>query len=154
MNGVFTQVIKPCAAVTVLAAALAGCDDQARGFALPPGNATTGQETFVALQCNHCHSVADGTEKAADGHPEINFSLGGPTTRVRTYGDLVTSIINPSHKVSGYPKADANVNEFGESNMRVYNDIMTVQQLVDLTTYLQGTYKLVQPQYQPYYYGP
>ena len=37
--------------------------------------------------------------------------------------------------------------------MRIYNDIMSVQQMIDLTSYLQDSYQLVQPPYAPYYYG-
>lgn len=137
---------------------LVACDNQSRGFALPPGDADAGRSTFLSLHCNQCHTVHNDIAKHSEGHPDIHFVLGGPTTRVRTYGDLVTSIINPSHKISGYPRnteaAAANVNDEGESNMRVYNRIMTVQQLVDLTTYLQDSYEIVRPQYQPYHYGP
>lgn len=128
-----------------------GCNPESRGFALPPGNAEAGRQAFVELDCQHCHSIADELDKFTEGHPEVHFVLGGRTTRVRTYGDLVTSIINPSHKIS-FPSADGHSDNAGTSAMRVYNEVMTVQQLVDLTTYLQQTYEVVQPQFQPYYY--
>ncbi len=136
-----------------LSAMLAGCNPQARGFALPEGDAETGRDTFVHLQCQHCHSVKNDLDKLADGHPEIGFELGGTVTRVKTYGDLVTSIINPSHKISRGLRPE-HVTEFGDSRMRTYNQVMTVQELVDITAYLQTTYEVVTPQYSYYYHGP
>jgi hypothetical protein len=40
----------------------------------------------------------------------------------------------------------------GKSKMTVYNEVMTVQQLVDLTTFLQDTYTVYDPAYKIYYY--
>ena len=78
---------------------------------------------------------------------EPYVELGGPVTRVKTYGDLVTSIINPSHKLAdGY--AEEAVSEDGESKMYVYNGYMTVQELVDLVSYLQPQYEVVVPAFQ------
>ncbi|MFT7651723.1 MAG: sulfur-oxidizing protein SoxX [Limisphaerales bacterium] len=132
---------------------VSGCDSQGRGFALPDGNVEDGKTTFVSLACNECHSIGGAIEKLEAGHPDIHFKLGGPVTRVKTYGDLVTSIINPSHKISGYAKSAVNIDAFGDSNMRIYNDVMTVQQLIDLTTYLETTYDVIKPAVAPMY-GP
>ena len=41
------------------------------------------------------------------------------------------------------------MNPDGTSRMPYYNDVMTVQELVDITTFLQGTYNLVAPEYNP-----
>ena len=61
--------------------------------------------------------------------------------RIKTYGELVTSIINPSHRLAkGY--AEANVAMEGKSNMTVYNDVMTVRELIDLVAFLQSHYEL------------
>jgi len=147
------HVVTRLTCATVLMTGLAACNPNSSGFALPPGDAEAGSRTFVELACQHCHSVANDHSKFSDGHAEIHFVLGGRTTRVRSYGDLVTSIINPSHKISGYPPSDTHTDADGQSNMQVYNDVMTVQQLIDLTTYLQNSYEIVQPQYQPYYYA-
>jgi len=70
--------------------------------------------------------------------------LGGAVTRVKTYGDLVTSIINPSNKLAeGYPLDE--VSNDGVSKMYVYNDFMTVQELVDVVMFLQPQYEVVIP---------
>ena len=131
---------------------LGGCNPQERGFALPIGNAEEGKATFVRLGCNHCHSVADEVQKDANGHAEIHFRIGGTTTRVRTYGDLVTSIINPNHRISGYIKQAEHLDEAGNSRMPSMNEQMTVQNLVDLTTYLESSYDVVRPQNYNMYY--
>ena len=128
---------------------LVGCEGQSKGFALPPGDKEAGKATFVLLNCNHCHSVKGEIEKLPDGHSTINYELGGEVTRIRTYGDLVTSIINPSHKLSRVDESF--VTEEGQSKMRRYNDFMTVQELVDLTAYLESTYQLVPPPYTVYH---
>ena len=132
-----------------LAPFLAGCEGQSRGFALPQGDKEAGAATFVLLNCNHCHSISGAIEKLPDGDANISYELGGEVTRIRTYGDLVTSIINPSHKLS---RVNAEyVTEEGQSRMRRYNDFMTVQELVDLTAYLESTYQLVPPPYTVYH---
>jgi hypothetical protein len=67
----------------------------------------------------------------------------------------VTAIINPSHRLAqGY--AESLVAQEGKSKMTVYNDVMTVSQLIDLVTFLQGKYKLwtPPPTSYPHYYGP
>ena len=125
---------------------LASCDmgpNSGRGFSLPEGNVDNGRATFVELECNACHSVGDIEHVAGREGPDINVKLGGRVTTVKTYGDLVTSVINPSHKTSRrFVKQDI-ATEGGELEMVVYNEIMTVQQLVDLVTYLESNYEIV-----------
>ena len=128
-----------------------GCNPEARGFALPDGDAARGREAFVALGCHACHSMPDVTQLTNGGDPTIQVALGGPVSRVKTYGDLVTAIINPSHRLSrgGDPTT---IDERGRSKMPVYNDVLTVSQLVDLTTYLQSSYDVYVPTYYKYRY--
>ena len=64
---------------------------------------------------------------------------------MKTYGELVTSIINPSHVLSpGYPKELITKNN--QSAMPNFNDTMTVRQLIDLVAFLQSRYELVLPE--------
>ena len=127
-------------------AAVGGCDSQSRGFKLPAGNSEVGKETFVSLGCNDCHSVADIEHVTITG-TDLNLRLGGAVSRVKTYGELLTSIINPSHKIAQpYPQQAVEID--GKSVMRDYNSVMTVQQLVDLVTFLETAYDLrVPPSY-------
>ena len=130
-------------------ALLAGCDRDRmseKGFSLPEGNAMAGRETFLYMQCNQCHSIDNESLPLVPGY-EPFVELGGPVTRVKTYGELVTSIINPSHKLAqGYP--EDLVSEEGESKMYVYNGYMTVQELIDLVAFLQPHYEVVVPAFQ------
>ncbi len=134
---------------------LMACDpgaESSSGFRLPDGDPTTGQEAFVALRCHACHDVEGLQLDPLDvGEPLV--TLGGQTTRVRTYGELVTSIINPSHKLAdGYPVED--IARVGESLMALayLNEVMTVQQLVDLVAFLQVSYEVDPPEFDPYGY--
>jgi sulfur-oxidizing protein SoxX len=121
----------------------------ASGFRLPDGDAAKGQVLFVELQCNACHTIA-GLELAAPLQTgPVAVVLGGPVARVKTYGDLVSSVINPSHKlISNY--SDEDITGDGESLMRIYNETMTVQQLIDLVAFLQPQYKVMLPQHSYY----
>jgi sulfur-oxidizing protein SoxX len=131
---------------------LTGCEygpNSPRGFSLPEGDAVKGQQALIKHQCLACHTlegVSDGTIE-----PELAtlVQLGGKTTKVTTYAELVTSIINPSHKIAQGYKLDS-ISESGDSKMRNYNDVMTVTELVDLVTFLQPTYKVKPYEYTPY----
>ena len=61
----------------------------------------------------------------------------------KTYAQLVTSVINPSHKLAPRSKSiDEKIsNDDGSSKMRVFNDVMTVQELIDLVAFLQPKYQ-------------
>jgi mono/diheme cytochrome c family protein len=123
-----------------------------KGFSLPVGDVARGQETFAQLQCHACHTVSGVTfEKLETDSGQKIVALGGAKTKVQTYGDLVTSIINPSHRFAqGYSSED--VAQGDQSKMRNYNSEMTIQQLVDLVTFLETHYSVIQ--YEPTEYGP
>ena len=130
--------------------ALAGCEADRmseRGFSLPQGNEMMGREAFVYLHCHECHTVAgEQFPIVQDADPPF-VALGGRVTRVKTYGQLVTAIINPSHKLAaGYP-AEV-VSDDGQSKMPVYNGYMTVQELIDIVTFLQPHYDVYVPAYE------
>ena len=125
-----------------------GCNQHSTGFALPPGDLEDGKITFVGLSCNTCHSVADIAFAGVEGK-DLHFELGGEVTRIKSYGELVTSIINPSHKIARDFKRTLEEKKV-DSPMANYNYIMTVQELVDVVTFLQKQYNLVTP--ESYYY--
>jgi len=135
------------AMITALAAfGLAGCEDPMSqiGFSLPQGDFERGRQAFVDLQCHACHTISGVELPSPPEGAEPFVELGGTVTRVRTYGELVTSIINPSHRLAeGYDEEVVSVD--GESKMPVYNDIMTVQELIDIVMFLQPQYDVVVP---------
>jgi hypothetical protein len=123
---------------------LSGCPmgpDSPRGFALPSGDVDAGRLAFMELRCNDCHS-AEGVELYNAEDTDIDFRLGGRSTRVTTYADLVTSIVNPSHRISKH-YAREKVEEHGQSRMHNYNDVMTVQELIDIVAFLQPQYEVI-----------
>jgi len=138
-------------ALLILAFALIGCDPDVRmseqGFRLPDGDASAGREAFLYMQCHQCHSIEGETFEVLPGMDPPYVELGGAVTRVKTYGQLVTAIINPSHQLARGYAAEV-VSEDDESKMYNYNRHMTVQELVDLVMYLQPTYDVVVPKYQ------
>lgn len=141
--------------IAVCVGVLQGCvpgPESATGFRLPDGSAEEGLQTFKALECQACHDVR-GLEPPADSAIDTRITLGGDVTRVKTYGELVTSIINPSHKLApGYSPED--VTAGGKSRMEAayLNEVMTVQELVDLVAYLQPLYEVRPPENDPYSY--
>ncbi len=133
--------------IGLAALCLGACDADRmseRGFSLPPGDAAAGRTAFLYMQCNQCHTIAGENLPVVDASNPPYVQLGGRVSKVKTYGQLVTAIINPSHKLAdGY--AEDLVSEDGESNMYVYNSHMTVKELTDIVMYLQPFYDVIIP---------
>lgn len=129
---------------------LSSCNEQARGFALPEGDTEKGKVTYERLACASCHSVSGIAWQGA--MDSLNIPLGGEVPTEKSYGYLVTSIINPSHKIARSYNQETTTEE-GLSKMTNYNEIMTVQELIDLVTFLQSEYEVKIPtsEYHPYY---
>lgn len=140
--------------------AIAGCVDvknspggDVETFTLPQGNADRGKEAFLAFRCYDCHRVQGVELPVAEEPDQAVVQLGGEAPKVKTYGELVTAIVNPSHRLAkGY--TEALVSRDGQSRMTVYNDVMTVSQLVDIVAFLQSHYELAPhtPTEYPAYY--
>lgn len=138
MNNIFTTIISLCALVCISA-----CSPKRHtegGIFLPQGDAEKGEMHFVALGCVNCHVVvgADLPEPAAGG--PIRVRLGTRTGRTLSYGQLVTSIVNPSHRLATRYRKDE-VSAQGQSLMSNYNEVLTVAQLTDLVAFLQAHYE-------------
>lgn len=103
----------------------------------------------MSLQCHTCHSVVGVDLPAPPSKGTVHFFIGGEVTKLRSYGDLVTSIINPSHGLS--PGFDKKRLEEGTnlSPMPEFNQVMTVAQMLDLVAFLHPRYKKLDP--APYY---
>ena len=128
---------------------ISSCNSQARGFALPEGDIEKGKVTYKRLACIECHSIPNIEWKG--GKDNLKIHLGGEVTSLKTYGDLVTSVINPSHKVASFYNQKTST-EGGLSKMKNYNEVMTVQELIDLVTFLQSEYQVISPPtHYPYY---
>ena len=107
-----------------------------------------GQTTFAALGCINCHQV-DGVSFTATGimQPERIIQLGGEQPKAKTYGQLVTAIIHPNADI--LKKDPQYVDPDGNTLMPDYTQMMTVQQMTDLVTFLQDHYDIMVPDYDP-----
>lgn len=133
----------------IMSGIISSCNPDAIGFALPSGDLENGKINFVGLACAQCHSVADLEWEGVDGQ-DFHLRLGGEVSKVKTYGELVTSIINPSHRIASSFKRQLPEGN-GQSPMPSYNEVMTVQELIDLVTFLEKQYHLTAP--TTYYYN-
>ena len=134
-------------ALAALGLFVGGCDSNlksGRRLHLPQGSAEKGRAAFVALKCTECHSVVGVDLPKPTAVPEKVVVLGGDVARLRTIGDLLTSIIHPEYALSD--KMDPRMPVVaGKSPMPVVNDVMTVAQLVDLVAFLQPRYTRLPP---------
>lgn len=121
------------------------CQTESKGFALPEGSAIKGKALFMDFYCNECHSIAD--IKWSGNTKKNHFKLGGKIRFQKSYGELVASVINPSHKIAQQYYGQSTANEKGVSKMKNYNELMTVQELVDIVTFLQSEYEIDRPVY-------
>lgn len=144
--------MKAISALTIIFAGvllLGGCDRDARmasvGFRLPDGDPQAGREAFIYMQCHQCHTIEGMELPVIPGQEPPYVQLGGKVTAVKTYGQLITAVIYPSHKLAtGYAEEVVSVD--GESNMYIYNQHMTVQELIDIVMFLQPEYDVIIPE--------
>lgn len=133
--------------LSVALAVLAGCDSDPMsevGFRLPEGDPAAGREAFLYMQCNQCHTIYGEELPTVPLADPPYVQLGGPVTKIKTYGQIITGIINPSHDLAKGYAAEV-VSEDGESKMYNYNRYMTVQELIDIVMFLQPHYDVVVP---------
>ena len=132
-------------AIALFGLFLGGCakpPQTGKGFYLPAGNASRGQVAFVHHNCTACHTVHDATLPLPTTTTSPIIQLGGDVTRVRSYGDLVTAIIYPSHTISDLVPPEKR-SLLTVTPMAEMTDTMTVTELVDIVTFLQPRYKQV-----------
>jgi hypothetical protein len=127
----------------LLAAGCVPARKSSAGFHLPDGDAARGRAAFVELRCHACHEVVGAALPKPVADPAVPVALGGPTARIRTDGELVTSILDPSHRIA--PGPQPLLVSGSRSRMGDFGEAMTGQQLVDLVAYLQSEYVFVQP---------
>lgn len=128
---------------------VSACDAANRNaLVLPEGDADAGREVFVELRCHACHLIQE--LDLPEIEREYSISLGG--VGAKTYPELVTSIVNPTHRLArGFGRY-----AMDESPMTNYNDAMSVTELVNLVEFLQQQYEIKSiPRYRyvPYTYG-
>lgn len=138
--------------LTMLTALSASCrgpyprseEKSPRGFALPEGDVQKGREALVSLRCNACHEVA-GLENELPrpvATPQTDVKLGGPRHARADRRELVTSIVNPSHAINP-AEEKGRITSDDQSRMANLNETMTIQNLIDLATFLHERYETV-----------
>jgi sulfur-oxidizing protein SoxX len=138
------------AAVALL---IGGCDQEGtrvRGFILPAGDASQGEAAFVALGCPACHTVFN-SDISQPEDAAFSVQLGGKLLQVKHYGDLLTSIVNPSHRVLPPYNDDKSEEGKPQSPMPDFTSSMSVEQLINVVEFLQGKYEKI-PNYGGKYY--
>jgi len=149
---------KSCLTAALLLVFLSGCrtyPDEIGSFRFPilDGDIQEGQDAFVRLECNQCH-VVDGVQLPAFSGPRpVTVELGGEMYFAKTYGDLVTSIINPDHVLSDeyLDQLPSEVRRRTNSSPMYMKEDMLVTELIDIVAFLSSRYRLL-PGYTEYYY--
>ena len=143
-----TRIAFMTASLSLLAACAPG-PESAAGFRLPDGDPVAGEQAFLKFQCHACHRLPDVTLPELNIEAPVSVMLGGPVSQVKTYGQLVTAIINPSHRLMpSFTGEDYSVD--GESFMPTLNQFMTVSELIDIVAFLQDRYDVMLPMPYPY----
>lgn len=138
---------------TALPALLTGCASSLLfGFPVNEGDVAAGRKAFIDHRCHQCHSIADERLPPLAGADRPIMQLGGPSTMVRSYADLTTSIINPNHAISERYRDQQLLLNTGfplESPMPMPNiDTMSVRQLIDIVAFLDSKYQLMVEHYE------
>jgi mono/diheme cytochrome c family protein len=137
--------------------ALSACTGEGKplkGFVLPQGDTARGKQVFVDFNCHVCHTIPEIEFPETDYESPFILEIGGKVYRVKNYGELMTSIVNPDHVIS--PKYVATLKKSGRetaiSPMPYYGETMTIAELIDLVEFLHAQYTKLQPHYYRGYY--
>ena len=139
---------------------LAACESKeakmAKGFVLPEGDITMGKLAFTELNCQICHTVSGEEFAELAKESDVQYQLGGELRKLKSYGELVTSIINPQHSVAKEYLIDIaeGQRDGTQSPMPSLNKIMTVDQMVNLVEFLNDRYMKFEADVEYPYYGP
>ena len=126
-----------------------------KGFVLPEGDVAQGEQVFIKYNCHGCHAIAGVELPENEFEPPFILELGGKVYRVRNYGELMTSVVNPDHVISRkyialLEEADR---EALTSTMPYFIEDMTIAELIDVVAVLHAQYSLLLPNhYKGHYY--
>ena len=117
------------------------------GFPVEEGSIENGRLAFIAHGCHRCHSVAGVDLPEFVGASSPLIELGGETSTIKAYSELVTSIINPNHRISERYREQLQQRTLGplETQMpSAHIETMTVRQLIDIVAFLDSRYVQVE----------
>ena len=133
-------------ALILLLGACATHPDYATEFRFPInwGNIDSGRTAFINLGCHQCHTVNGVELPVYAGDSPLQLELGGKIHYAKTYADLLTSIINPGHVISEkYLETLPEGQRRGAKTIMPFRKQMTVEQLIDIVTFLNSRYILM-----------
>ncbi len=135
-------------AVLAFAVLVSGCAyTPIFGFPVQEGDINAGRQAFIDHQCHQCHSVSGIRMPPLAGASAPILELGGETTYAKSYAELMTSVINPNHFISERYREQLRLDTLllSESPMPTPQlDNMTVRQLLDIVSFLDARYVLVE----------
>jgi hypothetical protein len=117
------------------------------GFPIESGDTDAGLQAFTDHQCHRCHSIAGERLPPLAGADAPILELGGETIYVKSYADLLTSVINPDHRISERYRDQMlrrGVVPIETPMPQPHVDTMTVRQLIDLVAFLDSKYVLIE----------
>jgi sulfur-oxidizing protein SoxX len=120
-----------------------------KGFVMPDGDVALGEQVFIKYGCHGCHTIPGVDLPKIEPEPELMLEIGGEVYRVKNYGELLTSVINPTHVVSQeYINKLEDINSSdGNSPMPYYGDAMTITEMINLVSFLQAQYNKLMPDF-------
>lgn len=116
-------------ALVVAAGCAAHTQPSSEGLVLPVGDVDAGHRAFQDLRCYTCHAV----ENDPDMPLPVSTNPGPPVGAMgpgETREHLALSIIAPSHEMP--PPRESSMSHMGS-----FAEAMTVQQLIDVTAWLE-----------------
>lgn len=126
----------------LIASALLAEPSHEKNTIIPEGSITAGKTLFVGKGCYQCH-IADGIKApASDLDENLTIDLGGQDHANWTRDQFARSIMSPNHTVSEeYRKIMMSLGanfEAENSPMPGFNDMLTLSDLIHLTTFLES----------------
>jgi len=138
----------------VLIASACTKEPPVRGFMMPDGDIAQGEQVFLDFNCHGCHTIPEMEFPTPEFEPPFILDIGGNVYQVKTYGDLLTAIVNPDHIISRkyIMMLEEAQRETVISPMPYYGEEMTVAELIDLVAFLHEQYVKLQPDYYKTHY--
>ena len=120
-----------------------------KGFVLPDGDVVLGEQVFTKYGCHGCHTIPGVDLPEIVPEPALVIEIGGEVYRVKNYGELLTSVINPKHEISpeSINKLETAGRESESTPMPFYGDVMTITEMINLVAFLQAQYSKVMPDF-------
>tara|TARA_R110002096_G_scaffold93979_7_gene211821 strand:+ start:2503 stop:2922 length:420 start_codon:yes stop_codon:yes gene_type:complete len=109
---------------------------------VPSGSILAGKTLFVDKGCFQCHAAGEIKMPTSDLSQNLILKLGGESHSAWTRDDFARSIMNPNHTVSEEYRIIMITlgDKFKAENspMPGFKDILTVSDLIHLTTFLDS----------------